>query len=199
MIPLTVASFTLAEASCSSHADGSCSPAEQPGGTWSLPQFQLPGFARTATSQRPLVIGASPGTTATMSLYYALKALDVSTVHYSRHFNATTGRESTSYPQGGGPVPLLKPIFQDSQPAPPVDLAAVRKLDLRFLGEHTDALLDTPAQVCSRGLLFALQPYVCEAATHACRPQPMHAGCYPMHRRRSSSTSSPPSRVRASC
>ena len=117
-----------------------------------------------------------------MSLYYALKALDVSTVHYSRHFNATTGRESTSYSQGGGPVPLLKPLFQDSHPAPPVDLAAVRKLDLRFLGEHTDALLDTPAQVCSRGLLVGLQPYVCEAATHPRRLQPMHAGCNPMHR-----------------
>ena len=104
-----------------------------------------------------------------MSLYYALKALDVSAVHYSRHFNATTGREITSYAQGGGPVPLLKPLFQDSQPAPPVDLAAVRKLDLRFFGEHTDALLDTPAQVCPRGLLFALQPYACEAATHPCR------------------------------
>ena len=168
---VTVACFTLAVDSCSSHADGSCSPAEQPGGTWSLPQFQLPGFARAATSQRPLVIGASPGTTATMSLYYALKALDVSAVHYSRHFNATTGREITSYAQGGGPVPLLKPLFLDSQPAPPVDLAAVRKLDLRFLGEHTDALLDTPAQVCPRGLLFALQPHACA------RPQPIHAGC----------------------
>ena len=138
-----------AEASCLSRSDSSCGPSDQLGGTpptWSLPEFQLPGFVRAATSQRRLVIGASPGTTATMSLYYALKMLDVSTVHYSRQFNASTGRESTSYAHGGGPVPLLKPLFRDSQPAPPVDLAAVRQLDLRFLGERTEALLDTPAQ-----------------------------------------------------
>ena len=82
-----------------------------------------------------------------MSLYYALKALDVSAVHYSRHFNATTGREITSYAQGGGPVPLLKPLFQDSQPAPPVDLAAVRKLDLR--GRELRFTADVSGVPCS--------------------------------------------------
>ena len=131
---------TVHAESCSSDAtDNSVGP------PWALPQMQLPGYAQAATSQQPLLIGASPGTTGTMSLYYALKLLNISVVHYTRQFNASTGRESTSYALGGGPVPLLKPLFRDSQPAPPVDLAAVRALDLRFLG-CTDALLDTPTQ-----------------------------------------------------
>ena len=81
-----------------------------------------------------------------MSLYRALVALSVSTVHYSRSYNAMTGIESTTYDQTppGGPVPLLRPLFEDSHPAPPVDLATVRSLDLRFLAE-TEALLDTPS------------------------------------------------------
>ena len=57
--------------------------------------MQLPGYAQAATSQQPLLIGASPGTTGTMSLYYALKLLNISVVHYTRQFNASTGREST--------------------------------------------------------------------------------------------------------
>jgi hypothetical protein len=109
----------------------------------------LPGIARAETSSHPLILGASPGTTGTMSLYYALMALGVSAVHYSRQFNATAGSEVTSYADGGGPVPLLRPIFSYGQwepgkAPPPVDLGALRSLDLRFLSA-TDALLDTPA------------------------------------------------------
>ena len=144
---------TAADPSCSaggssSSSDGSCSEhAAAAGGppSWSLAPLQLPGHARAETSDWPLIIGASPGTTGTMSLYYALKALDVSVVHYTRQYNASSGVESTSYELGGGPVPLLKPLFADTQPAPPVDLKAARSADLRFLAA-TDALLDTPAQ-----------------------------------------------------
>ena len=111
----------------------------------SLASFALPGIGAPAgTSAHPLLIGASPGTTGSMSLYYALVALGVSAVHYTRQFNATSGVEWTSYSTGGGPVPLLRPLFATSGNPPPVDLAAVRKVDLRFL-EATDALLDTPS------------------------------------------------------
>ena len=101
---------------------------------------------RTETSAHPLLLGASPGTTGTMSLYRALLMLNVSVVHYSTEFNASSGEERTTYGNvpPGGPVPLLRPLFAATHPAPPVDLAAVRALDLRFLAA-TDALLDTPA------------------------------------------------------
>ena len=81
-----------------------------------------------------------------MSVYFALKRLGVSAVHYTRQFNATTGVETTTYADTppGGPVPLLKPLFGDTHPAPPVDLQAARAADLRFLAA-TDALLDTPS------------------------------------------------------
>lgn len=95
------------------------------------------------TSQHPLLLGASPGTTGTMSLFYALKTLGVSAVHYTRQFNASTGEETTTYGDvpPGGPVPLLRPLFKRAHPAPPVDLDAARELDLRFL----EASLPTPA------------------------------------------------------
>ena len=109
-----------------------------------LTALSLPGIAAPATSSHPLILGASPGTTGTMSLYYALVALGVSAVHYSRQFNATSGHEWTSYADGGGPVPLLRPLFAAHGTPPPVDLATARSADLRFL-EATDALLDTPA------------------------------------------------------
>lgn len=145
-------SAAATEPACSAgsiSSDGSCNQyptasAEGPP-SWSLAPLQLPGHARAATSDQPLIIGASPGTTGTMSLYYALKALRVSVVHYTRQYNASSGVESTSYEHGGGPVTLLKPLFADTQPAPPVDLKAARTADLRFLGA-TEALLDTPAQ-----------------------------------------------------
>ena len=81
-----------------------------------------------------------------MSLYHALVLLGVSATHYSRQFNSSTGTELTSYDQQppGGPVPLLRPLFEDSHPAPPVDLRAARSADLRYLA-GTDALLDTPS------------------------------------------------------
>lgn len=113
--------------------------------------FDLPWFAsraeRHGTSNHPLILGASPGTTGTMSLYRALVMLGVSVVHYSQSFNATSGLESNTYDRvpAGGPVPLLRPLFAATHPAPPVDLDAARTVDLRFLAE-TDALIDTPAQ-----------------------------------------------------
>ena len=111
---------------------------------WSLPSaFGIPGTQRVATSDHPLLLGASPGTTGTMSLYFALVALGVSSVHYTRHFNASTQQEITTYADGGGPVPLIRPLFRDTGSPPPVDVLAARRLDLRFL-EGTDALLDTP-------------------------------------------------------
>ena len=87
------------------------------------------------TSQHPLVLGASPGTTGTMSLYYALKALRLTTVHYTRQFNASTNEETTTYDEfpPGGPVPLIRPLFKRTHPAPPVDIRGARELDLRFL------------------------------------------------------------------
>ena len=113
---------------------------------WALPSMQLPGFRARETSQHPLLIGGSPGSTGTMSLYHALVTLGVSAVHYSRQFNSSSGTEITSYDQlpPGGPVPLLRPLFEDSYPAPPVALSSARTADLRFLA-GTDALLDTPA------------------------------------------------------
>ena len=112
---------------------------------FSLPSMALPGVVAPAgTSSHPLLIGASPGTTGTMSLYYALVALGVSAVHYSRQYNATDGSETTSYAAGGGPVPLLQPLFRATGTSPPVDLAAARHADLRFL-DATEALLDTPS------------------------------------------------------
>ena len=113
---------------------------------WAMESMQLPGISRTrATSDHPLLIGASPGTTGTMSLYYALMTLGVSTVHYSRQFNASSGTESTSYGQDppGGPVDFLQPLFRKEHPAPPVDLSLARSTDLRFFSA-TEALLDTP-------------------------------------------------------
>ena len=105
-------SAAATEPACSAgsiSSDGSCNQfptasAEGPP-SWSLAPLQLPGHARAATSDQPLIIGASPGTTGTMSLYYALKALRVSVVHYTRQYNASSGVESTSYEHGGGPVP----------------------------------------------------------------------------------------------
>ncbi len=81
-----------------------------------------------------------------MSLHFALVALGVSCVHYSRQYNASDGTDIDTYGQTppGGPVPLLRPLFADSHPAPPVNLSAARDVDLRFL-ERTEALLDTPA------------------------------------------------------
>lgn len=79
-----------------------------------------------------------------MSLYNALVMLGVSSVHYTRAYNASSGVEHTSYAYGGGPVPLLRPFFAASGNPPPVDLASLHSLDMRFL-EATDALLDTPA------------------------------------------------------
>jgi hypothetical protein len=116
---------------------------------WAHPSLQLPGYApgpANATSAHPLLIGASPGTTGTMSLYRALVLLGVSAVHYSREFDAASGVERDTYARipPGGPVPLLRPLFTDAHPAPPVNLTAGRTVDLRFL-EATDALLDTPA------------------------------------------------------
>jgi hypothetical protein len=109
------------------------------------PSFALPGIAPPAgTSAHPLLLGASPGTTGTMSVYYALVMLGVSAVHYSRQYNATDATEANSYAVGGGPMPLLRPLFAATGAPPPVDLAAVRRADLRFL-EATDALLDTPS------------------------------------------------------
>lgn len=107
----------------------------------------MPGVTIGATSDHPLILGASPGTTGTMSLYFALVALGVSSVHYTRQFNATDGSESSTYAEGGGPVPLLRPLFGPSPAGggpPPVDLTAARSLDLRFLSA-TEALLDTPS------------------------------------------------------
>ena len=98
------------------------------------PCVQLPSSGPpVATSAHPLLIGASPGTTGTMSLYFALKALGVTTVHYSRAFNATSGEETTSYREGGGPVELLRPLFKSSHPAPPVDREAAHRTDLTYL------------------------------------------------------------------
>eukprot|EP00965_Chrysotila_dentata_P051847 1721064-Pleurochrysis_carterae.AAC.1 len=71
-----------------------------------LPSLAIPSVSARATSMHPLILGGSPGSTGTMSLYFALKQLGVSTVHYSRMFNATTGEETTSYglqPPGGAP------------------------------------------------------------------------------------------------
>ena len=85
---------------------------------WALPSMRLPGISGARSiSPHPLVLGASPGTTGTMSLYYALAALGVGTVHYSRLFNASTGAETTSYEQSppGGPVTFLQPLFQKTQ------------------------------------------------------------------------------------
>mmetsp|Transcript_40286 Transcript_40286/g.127405 ORF Transcript_40286/g.127405 Transcript_40286/m.127405 type:complete len:309 (-) Transcript_40286:238-1164(-) len=108
------------------------------------PCVQLPSSGPpVGTSAHPLLIGASPGTTGTMSLYFALKALGVTTVHYSRAFNATSGEETTSYREGGGPVELLRPLFKSSHPAPPVDREAAHRTDLTYLSA-TDALIDTP-------------------------------------------------------
>ena len=105
----------------------------------------LPGIVPAVKiSGHPLILGASPGTTGTMSLYYALVMLNVSSVHYSRQYHAPNGTEWTSYEEGGGPVPLLKPLFAASGTPPPVDLAAIKTTDMRFL-EGTEALLDTPA------------------------------------------------------
>jgi hypothetical protein len=129
-------------------AGGVCAPAgAAPPPVWSHPSFSLPGIQRATTSDHPLIIGASPGTTGTMSLYFALVTLGVSSVHYTRQFNASDNTESTSYAEGGGPVPLIRPLFSATrtQGMPPaVDFSAVRALDLRFL-EGTSALLDTPA------------------------------------------------------
>ena len=114
------------------------------------PELQLPSLPAFShvrpTSPHPLLIGASPGTTGSMSLYAALMTLGVSTVHYTRLFNATTGTELTSYDQSprGGPVQFIRPLFHETHPAPPVDLPGARKIDLRFLAA-TDALLDTPS------------------------------------------------------
>lgn len=121
-----------------SSAPGAC---EDP---WALP---TPATLR-ATSSHPLLLGASPGTTGTMSLYFALKLLGISAVHYTRQFNASTGAELTTYTSQppGGPVPLLRPLFGDVPATggpPPIDLPAARTTDLRFL-DATDALLDTP-------------------------------------------------------
>ena len=105
----------------------SCDAAEKLA-AWAHPSLQLPGVARAETSDHPLLLGASPGTTGTMSVYFALKRLGVSAVHYTRQFNATSGLETTTYADTppGGPVPLLKPLFGDTHPAPPVDLEAAR-------------------------------------------------------------------------
>lgn len=115
----------------------------------------LPAYSGAReTSPHPLLIGVSPGTTGTMSLYRALIMLNISTVHYTRLYNATTGAEATSYDLDppGGPVPLIRPLFRDSHPAPPVDLLKARTMDLRFLAA-TDALLDTPAMELTFDLL----------------------------------------------
>ena len=111
--------------------------------------MQLPGFAKprpSGTSNHPLLLGGSPGTTGTMSLYRAFVILGISAVHYSRAFNASTGIEQTTYGEipPGGPVPLLRPLFEDVHPAPPVNLSSMQVRDLRFLA-GTDALLDTPS------------------------------------------------------
>ena len=116
--------------------------------------LQIPVAAAPKISSHPLLIGASPGTTGTMSLYYALKQLGLSVVHYSRQYNASTGLEATSYSEGGGPVPLLRPLFHDTQPAPPVNLQFANTADLTFL-EATDALIDTPSMELFFSLLAA--------------------------------------------
>ena len=81
-----------------------------------------------------------------MSLYTALVMINVSSVHYSRMYNASTGVESHTYTRKppGGPISLLQPLFVDTYPAPPVDLVSAGTMDLRFLSA-TDALLDTPS------------------------------------------------------
>jgi hypothetical protein len=116
---------------------------------WTHPALRLPAVRTPEAgevSTHPLIIGASPGTTGTMSLYRALVLLGISAVHYSRQFNASSGIELDTYNEvpPGRPVPLLRPLFADSYPAPPVNLSAARSLDLRFLAA-TDALLDTPS------------------------------------------------------
>ena len=118
-------------------------------GTWSLPSVPSAADAARATSAHPLIIGASPGTTGTMSLYFALKMLGISTVHYTRHYNATARAEYTTYGESppGAPVPLIRPLFGVMPPTggpPPLDLPAARHADLRFLNA-TDALIDTPS------------------------------------------------------
>ena len=118
-------------------------------GTWSLPSVPSAADVARATSAHPLIIGASPGTTGTMSLYFALKMLGISTVHYTRHYNATARAEYTTYGESppGAPVPLIRPLFGDMPPTggpPPLDLPAARHADLRFLNA-TDALIDTPS------------------------------------------------------
>ena len=137
--------FAVAAAATTPDEAESCDAAEKLA-AWAHPSLQLPGVARAETSDHPLLLGASPGTTGTMSVYFALKRLGVSAVHYTRQFNATSGVETTTYADTppGGPVPLLKPLFGDTHPAPPVDLQAARAADLRFLAA-TDALLDTPS------------------------------------------------------
>lgn len=147
-----------------------------------LPSLQADFMAtRAETSAHPLLIGASPGTTGTMSLYRALLALNVSVVHYSTEFNATSGEERTTYGNvpPGGPVPLLQPLFAATHPAPPVDTAAARALDLRFLAA-TEALLDTPAMEIfydvlatfpnSRVILTARNPHEWAASRRARHP-----------------------------
>ena len=107
----------------------------------------LPGIYRAEQSLHPLILGASPGTTGSMSIYFALVTLGVGTVHYSRQFNASDGTEASTYADDGGPVPLLRPLFNYDRPAgmpPPVNIAAIRSIDLRFLSA-TEALLDTPS------------------------------------------------------
>ena len=142
---LVVLAVAAAAAATTPDEAESCDAAEKLA-AWAHPSLQLPGVARAETSDHPLLLGASPGTTGTMSVYFALKRLGVSAVHYTRQFNATSGLETTTYADTppGGPVPLLKPLFGDTHPAPPVDLEAARAADLRFLAA-TDALLDTPS------------------------------------------------------
>lgn len=118
-----------------------------------LPRVPVP--PPVATSAHPIVLGASPGTTGTMSLFYALKRLNVTTVHYTRLYNASDGSDETTYgaPSSGAPLPLLAPLFAAEGRPPPVKFGInlEQSIDLTFL-RATEALLDTPAME----LLFPL-------------------------------------------
>lgn len=100
-----------------------------------LPRVPVP--PPVATSAHPIVLGASPGTTGTMSLFYALKRLNVTTVHYTRLYNASDGSDETTYgaPSSGAPLPLLAPLFAAEGRPPPVKFGInlEQSIDLTFL------------------------------------------------------------------
>ena len=71
----------------------------------------------------------------------AQRELDCTTQDSTTRQTAPNGRRTK---KAAARVPLLKPLFAASGTPPPVDLAAIKTTDMRFL-EGTEALLDTPA------------------------------------------------------